>query len=147
MVSPLTVPLRYSDYSPALVPAHIVGAGMEQLANTQEVQSPHIQAIATEIANELVGVNHMARGQQPPIAEVLHERIHTFFHRFYEMTIDGEVCEIEQEEALDELDAITAAAEYMAESQAAGLAMVRRGFDSKRAVELTGRMRRKERAA
>ena len=86
----------------------------------------------------------MARGQQPPIAEELHNKIHTFFHRFYEMTQDGEVCEIEQEEALDELDAIVMKAEYVAESQAAGLAMARRGMHSIRANEL---MRRKKSAA
>lgn len=89
----------------------------------------------------------MARGQQPPIAETLHARLGTFFKRFYDMTADGEVCELEQEEALDELDAIVMKAKHMAESQAAGLAMVRRGFNSTRATELTGRMRRKSQQA
>lgn len=89
----------------------------------------------------------MARGQQLPIAEELHIKIRAFFHRFYEMTEDGHICEVEQEEALDELDAITAEAEYVAESQAAGLAMARRGFNSSMALQLESRLRNKGKAA
>lgn len=89
----------------------------------------------------------MARGQQPPIAEQLHSKMRRFFHRFHEMTEDGEISEIEQEEVLDTLDAIVMKAEYVAESQAAGLAMARRGFDSAMATRLTGRMSRKQREA
>lgn len=89
----------------------------------------------------------MARGQQLPIAEELHIKVRAFFHRFYEMTEDGHVCELEQEEALDELDAITAYAEYVAESQALGIATARRGFDSSMALQLESRMRNKSRAA
>lgn len=89
----------------------------------------------------------MAGGQQPPIATELHREIHALFQRFHEMTEDEVVCELEQEEMLDRLDAVTMHAEYVAESQAAGLAMARRGFNSKKAIELQGRMRRKETAA
>lgn len=85
--------------------------------------------------------------QQPPIAESLHNDINTFFHRFYAMTQDGIVTEDEQEETLDTLDALNTEAEYVAESQALGIAIARRGANSWMAVELAGRQRRKNRAA
>lgn len=83
----------------------------------------------------------MAKGQQLPITEELHNKVHAFFSRFYEMTEDGRICEEEQEEALDTLDAITLDARYVMESQAQALAIARRGFNSKMAIELQGRAR------
>lgn len=108
---------------------------------------PQLQSTAVNIANELIGVRHMARGQQLPITEELHNKIHTFFHRFHEMTEDGEICEAEQEEVLDTLDALTMESEYVADSFSQGLATMRRGFESAMAVQIGGRIRNKARAA
>ena len=81
--------------------------------------------------------------QEKPMAERLHAQANALFHRFHQMTEDDVICELEQEEVLDALDAVQMLAEMVSESQALGIARIRLGPDSQRVGRLERAFERK----